>query len=134
MLRTAPTPLATPQPTSETTSSGAAGSTLIAPAAGTTASSAKADTPVEWCEVAPPADSRLVPSCRTPPRETTPEASRHWTGWPRRHGTQARRQWEKVQDLIGVGLAEGARLVAGGPGRPDGLRTATTSAPPCWPT
>ena len=33
----------------------------------------------------------------------------------------SRPQWEKVQDLIAVGLAEGARLVAGGPGRPDGL-------------
>ena len=29
-------------------------------------------------------------------------------------------QWEKVQGLIETGLAEGARLVAGGPGRPDG--------------
>jgi aldehyde dehydrogenase (NAD+) len=33
----------------------------------------------------------------------------------------SRRQWEKIQDLIALGLAEGARLVAGGPGRPDGL-------------
>jgi aldehyde dehydrogenase (NAD+) len=33
----------------------------------------------------------------------------------------SRRQWEKIQDLIAVGLAEGARLVAGGPGRPDRL-------------
>lgn len=31
------------------------------------------------------------------------------------------RQWDKIQGLIGSGLAEGARLVAGGPGRPDGL-------------
>ena len=30
-------------------------------------------------------------------------------------------QFAKVQDLIGVGIAEGARLVAGGQGRPEGL-------------
>jgi len=30
-------------------------------------------------------------------------------------------QWRKVQDLIEQGLKEGARLVAGGPGRPEGL-------------
>ena len=31
------------------------------------------------------------------------------------------RQWTRIQGLIESGLAEGARLVAGGPGRPDGL-------------
>ncbi|MEL6102164.1 MAG: aldehyde dehydrogenase family protein [Pseudomonadota bacterium] len=31
------------------------------------------------------------------------------------------RQWEKIQGLIEKGIAEGARLVAGGPGRPEGL-------------
>jgi aldehyde dehydrogenase (NAD+) len=30
-------------------------------------------------------------------------------------------QWNKIQDLIQKGIDEGARLVAGGPGRPDGL-------------
>ncbi len=30
-------------------------------------------------------------------------------------------QWDKVQGLIEKGIAEGARLVAGGPGRPDGI-------------
>jgi aldehyde dehydrogenase (NAD+) len=30
-------------------------------------------------------------------------------------------QFEKVQHLISVGVAEGAKLVAGGPGRPDGI-------------
>ncbi|ETX30506.1 aldehyde dehydrogenase family protein [Roseivivax isoporae] len=30
-------------------------------------------------------------------------------------------QWQKVQDLIQKGIDEGARLVAGGPGRPEGL-------------
>jgi len=35
----------------------------------------------------------------------------------------SRRQWDKIQDLIAVGLAEGARLVTGGLGRPDGLRS-----------
>jgi aldehyde dehydrogenase (NAD+) len=32
-----------------------------------------------------------------------------------------RAQFEKVQGLIGAGLAEGARAAAGGPGRPEGL-------------
>jgi aldehyde dehydrogenase (NAD+) len=48
------------------------------------------------------------------------------TGDPREAATMlgplvSRLQWEKVQRLIGAGLAEGARLVAGGPGRPAGL-------------
>ncbi len=30
-------------------------------------------------------------------------------------------QWGKIQDLIQTGITEGARLVAGGPGRPDGM-------------
>lgn len=30
-------------------------------------------------------------------------------------------QWSKIQSLIETGIREGARLVAGGPGRPDGL-------------
>jgi len=33
----------------------------------------------------------------------------------------SRVQWEKIQGLIEAGVAEGAKLVAGGPGRPDGL-------------
>jgi aldehyde dehydrogenase (NAD+) len=33
----------------------------------------------------------------------------------------SRRQFDRVQALIEAGIAEGARLVAGGPGRPDGL-------------
>ncbi|SPA01713.1 NAD+-dependent betaine aldehyde dehydrogenase; similar to E.coli betB [Cupriavidus taiwanensis] len=32
-----------------------------------------------------------------------------------------RGQYDKVQRLIGIGVEEGARLAAGGPGRPDGL-------------
>ncbi|MGW1424591.1 aldehyde dehydrogenase family protein [Bradyrhizobium manausense] len=31
------------------------------------------------------------------------------------------RQWDKIQSLIGVGMAEGATLIAGGLGRPEGL-------------
>ncbi len=30
-------------------------------------------------------------------------------------------QWEKIQDMIEVGIKEGARLVAGGPGLPEGV-------------
>lgn len=30
-------------------------------------------------------------------------------------------QWEKIQDYLEKGIKEGARLVAGGPGKPDGL-------------
>ena len=38
------------------------------------------------------------------------------------HGPVANRaQFNRVQDMIGVGIAEGARLVCGGPGRPQGL-------------
>ncbi|MDI5936138.1 aldehyde dehydrogenase family protein [Halomonas kalidii] len=38
------------------------------------------------------------------------------------HGPLANRaQFERVQEMIDVGLAEGARLVCGGPGRPQGL-------------
>lgn len=32
-------------------------------------------------------------------------------------------QWTKIQKLIAVGIAEGATLVAGGPGKPEGLET-----------
>ncbi|KAF1716542.1 aldehyde dehydrogenase family protein [Pseudoxanthomonas yeongjuensis] len=32
-----------------------------------------------------------------------------------------RAQFERVQEMIGVGIAEGARLLCGGPGRPEGL-------------
>ncbi|MFJ4292210.1 aldehyde dehydrogenase family protein [Cupriavidus sp. NPDC089707] len=32
-----------------------------------------------------------------------------------------RAQFDKVQQMIGLGIEEGARVVAGGPGRPDGL-------------
>jgi len=34
-----------------------------------------------------------------------------------------RSQWEKVQGLIAKGMEEGAKLEAGGPGRPDGVET-----------
>ena len=33
----------------------------------------------------------------------------------------SRAQWDKIQELIAAGVAEGAKLVAGGPGLPDGL-------------
>ena len=38
------------------------------------------------------------------------------------HGPVANRaQFNRVQEMIGIGIAEGARLVCGGPGRPRGL-------------
>jgi aldehyde dehydrogenase (NAD+) len=38
------------------------------------------------------------------------------------HGPVANRaQFNRVQEMIGIGIAEGARLVGGGPGRPEGL-------------
>jgi aldehyde dehydrogenase (NAD+) len=38
------------------------------------------------------------------------------------HGPVANRaQFDRVQEMIGIGIAEGARLVCGGPGRPEGL-------------
>ena len=38
------------------------------------------------------------------------------------HGAIANRaQWERIQTMIDTGLREGAKLVVGGPGRPDGL-------------
>ncbi|MDR5759569.1 aldehyde dehydrogenase family protein [Caballeronia sp. LZ035] len=33
----------------------------------------------------------------------------------------SRKQWERVQRYIGIGIKEGARLIAGGAGRPDGV-------------
>jgi aldehyde dehydrogenase (NAD+) len=48
------------------------------------------------------------------------------TGDPRSEQTQlgpvvSKTQYDKIQDLIGKGIEEGATLVTGGPGRPDGL-------------
>jgi aldehyde dehydrogenase (NAD+) len=78
-------------------------------------------------------------SCSAPtrvivPRERLPEveriaceaASAFVVGDPHSpqttHGPVANRaQFNRVQDMIGVGIAEGARLVCGGPGRPPGL-------------
>ncbi|HKT91795.1 MAG TPA: aldehyde dehydrogenase family protein, partial [Paraburkholderia sp.] len=33
----------------------------------------------------------------------------------------SQKQWERVQRYIGIGIDEGARLIAGGAGRPDGI-------------
>jgi aldehyde dehydrogenase (NAD+) len=38
-------------------------------------------------------------------------------------------QWDKVQGLIAKGLEEGAKLEAGGPGRPDGIETGYFARP-----
>jgi aldehyde dehydrogenase (NAD+) len=35
----------------------------------------------------------------------------------------SRQQWDKIQGLIEKGIEEGATLVAGGPGKPEGLET-----------
>jgi aldehyde dehydrogenase (NAD+) len=78
-------------------------------------------------------------SCNAPTRMFVP-ADRHdeaariakgaaesmQVGDPFAHGTKlgpvvSRQQWEKIQRLIQAGIDEGATLVTGGPGRPDGL-------------
>jgi aldehyde dehydrogenase (NAD+) len=41
-----------------------------------------------------------------------------------------RAHYEKVQEMIRAGIEEGARVIAGGPGRPEGLRRASTRALP----
>nr|WP_315598635.1 aldehyde dehydrogenase family protein [uncultured Cupriavidus sp.] len=38
-------------------------------------------------------------------------------------------QYERVQHMIGVGIEEGARVIAGGPGRPEGLDTGFYARP-----
>ena len=50
----------------------------------------------------------------------TPVAAAHQSG---RHigPVVSKQQWEKIQDLIQTGIDEGARLVAGGPGLPEGV-------------
>jgi aldehyde dehydrogenase (NAD+) len=58
--------------------------------------------------------------------QRTAEATR--VGDPFAEGTSvgplaSKAQFDKVQRLIGKGIEEGAKLVAGGPGRPDGLAT-----------
>jgi aldehyde dehydrogenase (NAD+) len=77
-------------------------------------------------------------SCRAPTRMLAPnkvmdqviavarEAAEAWTvgdptGNARMGPVVSEAQWNKVQGLIGKGVAEGATLVTGGPGRPEGL-------------
>lgn len=52
--------------------------------------------------------------------EDTPVATAHQPG---RHigPVVSKQQWDKIQDLIQKGVDEGARLVAGGPGLPEGV-------------
>ncbi|MFM0316815.1 aldehyde dehydrogenase family protein [Paraburkholderia nemoris] len=54
------------------------------------------------------------------------EVARTQAGDPRDPATQigpmvSRKQWERVQRYIGIGIDEGARLIAGGEGRPEGV-------------
>ena len=77
-------------------------------------------------------------SCRAPTRMLAPnrlmdevcaiakEVAESWTpgdptGNARMGPVVSQAQWDKVQGLIGKGLQEGATLVTGGPGRPEGL-------------
>jgi len=77
-------------------------------------------------------------SCRAPTRMLAPnrlmdqvcaiarEVAESWTvgdptGNARMGPVVSEAQWNKVQGLIDQGLKEGARLVTGGPGRPEGL-------------
>ncbi len=79
-------------------------------------------------------------SCRAPTRMLAPhklmdqvcaiakDAAETWTpgdptGNARMGPVVSRAQWDKVQGLINKGLEEGATLVTGGPGRPEGLDT-----------
>lgn len=52
--------------------------------------------------------------------EETPVATAHQAG---KHigPVVSKQQWDKIQDLIQAGIDEGARLVAGGPGLPEGV-------------
>jgi aldehyde dehydrogenase (NAD+) len=46
-----------------------------------------------------------------------------------------KRQWDQIQGYIQKGIDEGARLVAGGPGLPEGFNRASMSSPrslPMW--
>lgn len=54
------------------------------------------------------------------------EAEKTRVGNPREHGKHIgpvinKAQYDKIQGLIEAGISEGARLLAGGPGRPEGL-------------
>ncbi len=78
-------------------------------------------------------------SCNAPTRMLVPQAllgaveqiagevaRKVVVGDPRKEGTHmgpvvSGQQWEKIQTLIEAGIAEGAKLVAGGPGKPDGI-------------
>ncbi|MES2626478.1 MAG: aldehyde dehydrogenase family protein [Pseudomonadota bacterium] len=77
-------------------------------------------------------------SCRAPTRMIVPnklmdqvcviakEVAESWTpGDPKQDSRMgpviSEAQWQKIQKLIQNGLAEGAKLVTGGPGKPDGL-------------
>ena len=80
-------------------------------------------------------------SCNAPTRMLVPKdrleeagriaaevAAATTTGDPRKEGVRmgplvSELQWNKVQDLITKGIEEGATLVAGGPGRPEGIDT-----------
>ncbi len=69
----------------------------------------------------------LVPRSRLQEAETAARAAAEATmvGDPRGDAhigpVVSEAQWRKIQDLIQAGVDEGARLVAGGTGRPDGL-------------
>ena len=60
-------------------------------------------------------------------------------GDPKAEGTTIgpvvnRIQWDKIQALIKKGVDEGATLVAGGPGLPEGVNKGSMFARPCSPT
>ncbi|CAN5265003.1 aldehyde dehydrogenase family protein [soil metagenome] len=70
----------------------------------------------------------LVPESRIEEFETLAKAAvdRAQTGDPRDPASEigpmvSKRQWDRVQGYIRLGLDEGAKLLAGGEGRPDGL-------------
>ena len=66
---------------------------------------------------------------RERPRSAIRTATRRSARWSRET------QWNKIQGLIQKGIDEGATLVTGGPGRPEGLdKGYYVQARPCSPT
>ena len=94
-LRTAPTPVTTPQPSKDASHSASSGGIATAAAAGTTQRSAKHETKLKCCSVSPPGRrSRDVPSSSVPAKERAAAVS-HRLKRPARQARQARQAGTK---------------------------------------